>query len=99
MTARKVWKRVLCNIKTKEPAGREVKNHLRLPKMTRHNSRRATKSNRPMTKSSKRKSEDKRPPAPRGRPPKRVVKIYDSPRNIACFSFAIRSTRYPRPDQ
>jgi len=48
-----------------------------------------------MTKPSKqKKSKGKRPPAPRGRPPKRVVKIDDTPRNVARSFFGIRSTKF-----
>ena len=51
-----------------------------------------------MTKSSKKKPKDKRPPVPRGRPPKRVVKIDDTPRNVARAFFGIRSDKFERPD-
>ena len=40
----------------------------------------------------KNQSKDKRPPAPRDRPPRRVVKIDDPPRNIARSFFGFRST-------
>ena len=49
-----------------------------------------------MTKPSKQNPKDKRPPAPRGRPPKRVVKIDDTPRNVARSFFGIRSTKFTR---
>ena len=51
-----------------------------------------------MTKSSKKKPKEKRPPAPQGRPPERVVKIDDTPRNVARAFFGMRSTKFERPD-
>ena len=60
-----------------------------------------------MAKSAKKQSEkqqqehdqDNQPKPPRGRPSKRVVKIDDTPRNVARALFGIRSTKYPRPNQ
>lgn len=52
-----------------------------------------------MTKPAKKTSKDHRPKPPRGRPPKRVVKIDDTPRNVARAFFGIRSTKYARPSQ
>ena len=49
-----------------------------------------------MTKPSKQKSKEQRPPAPRGRPPKRVVKIDDTPRNVARAFFGMRSDKFTR---
>ena len=51
-----------------------------------------------MTKSPKQNPKEQRPPAPRGRPPKRVVKIDDTPRNVARAFFGMRSTKFERPD-
>ena len=51
-----------------------------------------------MTKSPKQNPKDQRPLAPRGRPPKRVVKIDDTPRNVARAFFGMRPTKFERPD-
>ena len=50
------------------------------------------------TKDKKRPKNPKRPPAPRGRPPKRVVNLDDTPRNVARAFFGIRSTKFDRSD-
>ena len=50
-------------------------------------------------KPEKRQSQDVQPKPPRGRPPKRVVKIDDTPRNVARAFFGIRSDKYARPKQ
>ena len=51
-----------------------------------------------MTKKPKQKPKDKKPPAPRGRPPERVLKINDTPENVARTFFGIKSPKYVRPD-
>ena len=53
-----------------------------------------------MSKRGKKKAEEKdqRPPATRGRPPKRVVKIDDTPRNVARSFFGMRSTKFEQGD-
>ena len=50
-----------------------------------------------MTKSSKKKPKEKRPPTPRPSV-ERVVKIDDTPRNVARAFFGMRSTKFERPD-
>ena len=44
-------------------------------------------------------SQDKQTKRKRGRPSSRVVKIDDTPRNVARAFFGIRSTKYTRPKQ
>ena len=47
----------------------------------------------------KRKADEGRPPAaksPRGRPPERVVKLDDTPRNVARSFFGMPSTKFTR---
>ena len=52
-----------------------------------------------MTKPAKKIPKNHRPKPPRGRPPKRVVKIDDTPRNVARAFFGIRSDKFTRSQQ
>ena len=80
---------------------RKGKCHRLLPRKTLRNSHRLTtivRSNR-VPQDKKKSEKDNLPLAPHSRPPKRVVKINDTPRNVARSYFGIRSTKFPRPKE